>query len=153
MIDTTTSEATWAAQFAAAGWEVTRLDKATWGPRARRATDTTARTFAHMPDLLITSAQGSMYWIDLAGGKPGYDYLPAQIEKVNAHKAWQDFTGIPVWHVWDTGHTADIDTIMRWGRPGRKDPNGHPGDGHPFLLVPVRQVTWARDWWELWEAA
>jgi hypothetical protein len=133
-------EAGWADYYRSIGWEVNRLDKATWGPLLKAATNDRFRTFAHFPDLVIASPAGDVFMVDCAGGRPGYPFLPARLDKVNAHRRLEDVLEVPIWHAWATGHVAPLDRIESYGILGEKDPNGHYGDGKPFLLVPI-EVT------------
>lgn len=134
------TENDWVEAFALDGWEVTRIDKSTWGPVLQRATDRQHRRLAHFPDLVI--AQGSeVAFVDCAGGRPGFDDLTARIDKVVAHRETSEFYGIPVFHAWATGHVGNVATITHYGRPGKKNPNGYPGDGNPFLLVPIDRLA------------
>lgn len=134
------TENDWAEAYALDGWEVTRIDKSTWGSVLQRATDRQHRRFAHFPDLVI--AQGDyVAFVDCAGGRHGFDALPARIDKVVAHREIADFYGIPVYHAWATGHVTNVATIVEHGRRGEKNPDGHPGDGSPFLLVPIEHLA------------
>ena len=130
------TETDWVAAFTREGWEVNRLDKSTWGPALQAATDTAYRRLAHFPDLVLARG-GQVMFVDCAGGRHGFDHLPARVDKVVAHRHISELFGVPVWHAWATGHYADITTISEHGHPGKKNPNGHYGDGSPFLLVPV----------------
>ena len=134
------TENDWVEAYELDGWEVTRLDKSTWGPVLQAATDRQHRRFAHFPDLVI--AQGEyVAFVDCAGGRPGFDDLTARLDKVVAHREMSEFFGIPVFHAWATGHIANVATVAEYGRRGEKNPNGYPGDGNPFLLVPIEHLT------------
>ena len=121
------------------GWEVTRIDKSTWGPVLQAATNTNYRSFAHFPDLVLAQ-RDTVVFVDCAGGRHGYDAVPARHDKVIAHRNLSEQFNIPVIHAWATGHIAPISTILEHGQLGKKNPNGYRGDGEAFLLVPIDRL-------------